>query len=161
MAEQHIEADSGRLVHQVIAHSYLLYLTAVVLGLAIDIKRPFPFAFPFIQETGMTLIVLGTIVIYWAQNSARKGAKLRNNVNEKICRDHFCMGPYVFTRIPTQYGLSFMALGLGFLWGSFSMVVLTVISFLIGRFVFVPKQERHLEAKYGEAYLEYKRHVKR
>ena len=158
MAEQQMQPEHGRLVHQVIANSYLLYLGAVVLGLAIDIKRPFPISFPMIEEAGMILIIIGTVVIYWAQHSARKGAKLRNS--EKVCRDHFCMGPYVFTRIPTQYGLSFLALGLGFLWGSFSMVVLTILAFLIGRFVFVPKQEKHLEVKYGEAYLEYKKHVK-
>lgn len=159
MAEQQIESESGRLVHQVIANSYILYLVAVVLGLVIDIKRSVPISFPMMQEVGMTLIVLGTMVVYWAQYSARKGAKLRNN--EKVCRDHFCMGPYVFTRIPTQYGLSFMALGLALLWGSVVTIGLTLVAFLIGRFVFAPKQEKHLEAKYGEAYLEYKRRVRR
>ncbi|MBP6884666.1 MAG: isoprenylcysteine carboxylmethyltransferase family protein [Candidatus Pacebacteria bacterium] len=160
MVEQMARAESGRLVHQVIAHSYLLYLGAIVLGFILDLLYPISFGSTELEALGMLLIVLGTVVIFWAQHSARKSSHLRNLDSHKVCRDHFCVGPYVFTRLPTQYGLSAMALGLSFLEGSLFMVLCTLIAFLIGRFFYIPKQERHLALKYGEAYLEYKRHVK-
>jgi protein-S-isoprenylcysteine O-methyltransferase Ste14 len=154
------ESEAGRLIHQVLAHSYLTYFVAIILGLILDILYPIKFSFPLLEQLGMLMIIFGTALVFWAQRSARKGAKLRNSESEKICRDHFCVGPYVFTRLPTQYGISSMALGLAFLFGSFFMVIFSVTAFLIGKFVFVPKQERHLETKYGEAYLEYKKHVR-
>jgi protein-S-isoprenylcysteine O-methyltransferase Ste14 len=53
-----------------------------------------------------------------------------------------------------------MALGLSFIFGSITMVVLTIACFLIGKFVFIRKEEKNLEKKYGQPYLEYKKHVK-
>lgn len=155
------ESESGRLVHIVLAQSYLVYLVAIVVGFALDIVKPIPFSFPALMPLGMLCIMFGTFLVIWAQKAAHKSEKARNDsATEKICRDHFCVGPYVFTRSPTQYGLSFMALGLAFVYGSFFMVIFTGIAFLLGRFVFIRKQEFHLERKYGDPYVEYKKHVK-
>lgn len=160
MTETISQSQSGRLVHQLLAHSYLIYLAAIVVGFGADLIYPVSFSFPLLEPLGALLIIFGTVVAFWAQRSARRGSHLRNTETEKICRDHFCVGPYVFTRSPTQYGLSFMLLGLAFLYGSFFLVITTLAAFLIGRFIYVPKQEYHLEAKYGAPYLEYKKHVK-
>lgn len=161
MDPKSIERESGRLVHQILAHSYILYLGAIILGFAIDIASPTTaFSFPLLIPLGLVLILAGTALAFWAQHSAKKGSAKRNSETEKICRDHFCVGPYVFTRTPTQYSLFMMAIGLGFLYGSLAIVILSLVAFFVGRFVFIPKQEHHLAKKYGDAYLEYKKIVK-
>ncbi len=160
MEKSFTESESGRLVHQILAQSYILYLGAVIVGVTLDMLFPIKFSFPFLAPLGMFLIIVGTFVVAWAQKSARKGRAIRNSNADKICRDHFCVGPYVFTRLPTQYGLSVMALGLACVYGSFFMLITTVLAFVIAKFVFIPRQEFHLEKKYGDAYTEYKEHVR-
>ena len=152
------QSEAGRLIHQVLAHSYLIYLGGIVLGVVASLIFPVAFSFPLMEPIGMALIMAGTFLIVWAQRSSLKGSNLRHT--EKVCRDHFCVGPYVFTRLPTQYGLSLMGIGLGLLYGSIFVIFFSIVAFLIGRFVFVPKQEHHLAVRYGEAYLEYKKHVR-
>lgn len=159
------ESEHGKRIHQVLAQSYLVYFAAVILGFAFDLIRPVQFDFPAFAPLGFLFIILGTFLIVWAQRASGKSAASRDSLHadskgDKICRDHFCVGPYVFTRSPTQYGLSLMALGLALVYGSFFMTVFTVIAFLLGRFVFIRQEEAQLAQKYGEAYLEYKRSVK-
>src|SRR5262249_40878528 len=53
---------SGLLVHQLLAHSYFIYLAAVVVGFGLRLIWPLSFSFPHYQETGALLIVLGTVL---------------------------------------------------------------------------------------------------
>jgi protein-S-isoprenylcysteine O-methyltransferase Ste14 len=146
--------------HQMIAHSYLLYMGAIVIGFAADFLWPTEFSFPAMAPLGMLMIVAGTALAFWAQHASKKSEAARNSQIGAVCRDHFCVGPYVFTKSPTQYGLFFMAIGLAMLFGSVFTMITTVLAFLIGQLVIAPKKERHLEAKYGAPYAEYRRHVK-
>lgn len=151
---------SGRTVHEILAHSYFIYLAAVVVGFGADLVWKLRFSFPREAEVGLLAIMAGTVMVVWAQRSSRRGSAMRNKANETICRDHFCVGPYVFTRTPTQYGLTLLVLGLAALYGSPVMFAAGILAFLIGRFFFIPKEEHHLTQKYGAAYLDYKKHVK-
>jgi len=150
----------GLSVHQILAQGYLLYLAAIVIGFGASYLFPEHVSIPFESSWGFVLIVAGTGLVFWAQRASGKTSHTRNQPPEKICKDHFCVGPYVFTRSPTQYGLFIMTLGLSLLFGSLYMVIGTVVAFLIGKFVIIPQEEKHLEAKYGQPYLDYKKHVK-
>lgn len=156
----HHEKNHGLSVHVVLAQGYLMYFAAIILGFGASYLWPESIAFPLESPLGMLLIVIGTVVIIWAQRSSGKSLHKKNLPPEKICRDHFCVGPYVYTRSPTQYGLFVMAFGLALVFGSFYMATLTVVALLIGKFVILPLEEKHLEARYGAPYLEYKQHVK-
>ena len=158
--EDILKKQSGRLVHELLAHSYLIYLAAVVVGFGLDQIWPISFSFPLEVPLGMGLIVIGTFLAVWAQMASGRGARVRNEVGANIAHHHFKFGPYMFTRSPTQYGLSFMTIGLAMLYSSFWMLVLSVGAFIVGKFVFIRKEEHHLAKRYGAAYLEYKQHVK-
>ena len=145
-----IEQASGRLVHEFLAHSYFIYLAAVVIGFGLDMIWPVNFAYPWTQPVGFFLIILGTILSVWAQAASEKGGHARNGGD--LGHHHFKFGPYSYTRTPTQYGLFLMTLGLALLFGSVFMVVTTIIAFLFGKLFFIKKQEEHLEKKYGEPY---------
>lgn len=149
----------GLLVHQILAHSYLVFLAALVLGFAIDVAFKVMNNFPAAPLWGFGLIVLGTVLVYWAQQSSHEH-QVDRNTGEGICRDHFCVGPYSITRTPTLYGLFVMSIGLALLYGSSPILITTVVAFLVSRFIFVPMEEKYLEHKYGAPYLEYKKTIK-
>jgi protein-S-isoprenylcysteine O-methyltransferase Ste14 len=70
-------------------------------------------------------------------------------------------GPYRLTRNPMYLGMAFLysglALALGVIW---ALAVLPVILVVVDRVV-IPPEERHLEAKFGEEYRDYKSRVRR
>ncbi len=142
-------------VHKILARSYavhfLLFLVGVVLDLVFSIKV---FTNSVIVSFGGVLIVLGSILIFWAQYTSR------NLKKENITKETFCHGPYYFTRTPTNFGLFFMILGFGLMLNAFFVVLSSFISFIVAKFMFLNKEEEVLAQKYGVPYLEYKKSVK-
>jgi len=103
---------------------------------------------------GGSLIVLSSILIFWAQGTSR------NLKKENITKETFCKGPYCYTRSPTHWGLFFLMIGFGIITNAIFVILTTLISFLVSRFIFLEKEERILAEKYGTPYLEYKKAVK-
>lgn len=152
--------DSGLTVHQILANSYLLYLLAVIFGFVIDVLFPVQIPVKAFSPLGLILIILGTVVIVWAQRSSGKSSAIRRSAKEDLGVHHFSTGPYYVTRIPTQYGLFFMTFGLGMIFYSLFMMIAVLVAFIIARYVFIPKEEAYLVKKYGQAYLDYKKTVR-
>jgi len=161
MATEQTAPNSGLKVHEILAQGYLLYIGAIIIGFVLDIIHPLRFSFPFMQPAGIALIILGTVLIFWAQRASGRSAKNRSVPSpDMICKDHFCVGPYVFTRSPTQYGLALLVFGLSLLYSMTFMLATGLIALLLGKFVIIRKEEKHLAQKYGAPYLEYKKQVK-
>ena len=158
-----VKRNAGRLVHEISAHSYFVYLIAIVIGFGLD--ELFPQTKSFLIKgdvTGFTLIVLGTLFVVWARATAHRTQDMRHGGADKtgeVTHYHFHVGPYCITRAPTQLGLFVMTLGLSLLYHSVFMTVCTLVAFLISRFVFVPEREKHLVKKYGQAFSDYKQKV--
>ncbi|MEK7588776.1 MAG: hypothetical protein AAB438_03075 [Patescibacteria group bacterium] len=143
------------LVHRILAHSYFLYFFVLVLGVVLDLLFPIRiFHTSIMMPVGFVVLVLASILIFWAQHTSRK---LDPNT---ITKESFCKGPYCYTRMPTHYGLFLLMLGFGFIANAFFIIVFTILSFVVTRITFVKEQEKVLENKYGEAYKEYKKIVK-
>ena len=158
-------------VHKVLAHSYtvyfILFLTGVYLDLVFSTRGGFLsdlwrgsiagkiFTNPIMVSVGVALIIFASILIFWAQKTGRELRKVK-----EVKTEHFCRGPYCYSRIPTQWGLFFLILGFGIIANAFFVVLFTVISFFIFKFVFLGKHDRILIEKYGTAYLDYKKSVK-
>ena len=70
-------------------------------------------------------------------------------------------GPYRFTRNPMYLGLLLLQGGFAFVLGNAWVLLLTVPSFVVLDRIVIPGEERHLEAKYGAAYNDFRRHVRR
>ena len=77
-----------------------------------------------------------------------------------MTKETFCQGPYCYTRTPTHWGLFFLVLGFGILVNAFFVVVTTIVSFIVSKFIFLRRGEAILAKKYGTPYLEYKKQVK-
>lgn len=70
-------------------------------------------------------------------------------------------GPYRVTRNPMYVGMAFLYIGLALALGAiWSLAVLPMVLVIVDRLV-IAREERFLEAKFGEAYREYKRRVRR
>ncbi len=142
-------------VHHILAHSYVFYFGAFLVGLVLDFIFPIKILEKNITiYSGIIFLFLATFLIFWAQKTSRNLDK--NNLKKET----FCKGPYRYTRTPTSWGLFFLILGFGIMVNAFFIILFTVISFIVTKFVFLRKQEEILAQKYGEPYLEYKRSVK-
>lgn len=142
-------------VHKILAHSYAMYFLLFLIGVVLDIIFRFKiFTNPIMVPVGVTLLILGSILIIWAQYTSHE-------LNtENVTKETFCRGPYCYTRTPTNFGLFFMILGFGMIINAFFVILLTFVSFVVAKFVFLEKEEKVLAAKYGTPYLEYKKSVK-
>jgi len=145
-------------VHFVLAHGYVLFFFAIILGVILDVFIKIEiFQSLICSKIGTVMIFLGSCLIYWAQRASKTAAKTSpENPTEKS----FEHGPYKYFRNPTYLGLLIMTIGLGLVIHSFFAVVLAVTSHLFIKYIFVKKEERLLEVKYGHLYNNYKKKVK-
>ncbi len=155
-----MKIDKSFLVHTVLGHSYLVYFVTLVFGLLIDTYWMVRFNAPFLMPVGFMLLFIGPALILWAQYTSHKLAVKQITVDPTTHFFDFARGPYTFTRSPTHLGLFLMIIGLGFLFNSVSIVTTTLIAFLITKYIFLAKEEKLLEEKYGEEYQKYKDKVK-
>lgn len=151
------EPFSKGLVHFVLSHSYLVFLASVIVGVVFDIFIPLSFFnYPLYKYGGFVILMAGTAIIFWAQTTSNRFVK--DIKKEKTIND-FEHGPYRYTRTPTHFGLFIMTLGFSFVIDSLFSIIFLVVASLLGRFVFIKKQEKILESKYGEPYKDYKKKV--
>ncbi len=149
----------GAVVHELLAHTYLAYLAAIIFGFVLEALIPVSLPYPALMPAGILGIALGTILVFWTQHSGMR-RRANNKKPHELTAADFRTGPYKYTRMPTQYGLFLMTFGLSMLYKSYFMMNATVVALIIVRFYIIPKQEKHLSRKYGQLYAEYKKAVR-
>ncbi|KKQ35900.1 MAG: Isoprenylcysteine carboxyl methyltransferase [Candidatus Nomurabacteria bacterium GW2011_GWB1_37_5] len=143
-------------VHGILAHSYTVYFVFLIIGILLDLIFPIRLIPNQISGAiGLTLIVIGPLLILWAQ---RTSLAIRNKM-EKLTRDDFKHGPYSITRHPTYLGVIFMVLGFGFLVNSIVIIAASIIAALFTKFYYIKREELLLEKNYGDDYIEYKKNT--
>lgn len=153
MSESNLEQLKGN-VHAILAYSYAFYFIAFIIGLFLDFLFPVKiFNQNSVSYFGFILLILSSVLIFWAQKSSR------NLEKETLTKKSFCKGPYCFTRTPTHWGLFLLMLSFAILVNTFFIVIFTIISFFITKFIFLRKQEEMLVKKYGDPYKEYRKTV--
>jgi protein-S-isoprenylcysteine O-methyltransferase Ste14 len=70
-------------------------------------------------------------------------------------------GPWRYTRNPLYLSLTLVQLGIGIAANSIWIVVLVIPVLFIIRYAVIAREERYLEAKFGEPYRRYKASVRR
>ena len=155
-SEQKAKKQKARLgVHRVLADSYTVYLLAFVLGLFFSAGWPIKiFQNDLLVNVSAVILFLSSFLILWAQRSSKKFNK------EDLTKESFENGPYRFTRNPTNLGLFLSIVSFGIIINSFFVVLFSLIAFFISRLVFIKKEEKLLDKKYGDPYLEYKKVVR-
>ena len=142
--------------HYLLTNSYMAYLFAIITGIILDTIFPIKiFGGQEYQYFGFSLIVISSVLIYWAQRTTNKTKK--QIVDGKR---NFDRGPYKYSRNPTYLGLLLATLGFGLMIGSFFIFVIVIVIFFINKLIFLPREERLLERIYGQNYLDYKKKVR-
>jgi protein-S-isoprenylcysteine O-methyltransferase Ste14 len=148
----------------VIAPPPLIALAALLLGLALDWLMP-----AFLLTVLLTLdvrIVLGVLLaaVGGALAIAGRNTFVRNRTAVNPYRASSALvvsGIYDYVRNPMYVGLAFLLAGLGIGFASDWTLVMLVVAALVIHFGVVKREERYLEAKFGDAYRQYRARVPR
>ena len=146
------------IIHVLLYHAYVVFFLAVVLGIIFDGIFNFgKFQGQIYQSIGLFMLIVGTFIIFWSQKTTSyKKSEIKNNRDTNF----FIKGPYRYTRNPTNFGVTIMSLGLGFIIGSLFSIIFIIITYFISKLIFIKKQDSILEERYGEVFNDYKKKVK-
>lgn len=136
----------------------LVYIGLLLLGGLIDRLLglpPFPvtwwFSLPFLA-VGIALIT-AAIGLFRASGQNPNPATVTNGIIDT--------GLYAFTRNPMYLGMALTYAGLAILMQSMPSLLLLAVAIAIIRTQVIAREEAYLEAKFGAAYLDYKKRVRR
>jgi protein-S-isoprenylcysteine O-methyltransferase Ste14 len=137
----------------------LPFLLAIVAGIGLDNLYRLSARPPGWAPAGVTLVLLGAALLLWALHEFRS-----NHTSIEPWKPTTAIiesGPFAYSRNPVYIGFALVTIGVG-TWVDRGMIVLLAIpAFLATDRWIVPREEVYLERKFGEAYLRYRRRVRR
>jgi protein-S-isoprenylcysteine O-methyltransferase Ste14 len=147
----------------VIARPPLLFLAALLLGLASDRLLPFPFIVPGGDRVHWTvagsLILIGVALAAAAiRNFSRAATPVPTN---QPTRALVTTGIHGWSRNPIYLGLFLVYVGIGMAARSPWALILTLPLAITIRYGVVAREEAYLERRFGDAYRDYKARVRR
>ena len=112
---------------------------------------------------GLLLIPVGFLLIIWANYALLHIGKigLRNREPMQKPSNLVLAGPYRFSRNPLYLGCLLVLLGLVIVWSSVVTAFLTILVYIIFRYMFIKKEELILEDEFGDEYRNFKKQVRR
>jgi protein-S-isoprenylcysteine O-methyltransferase Ste14 len=147
----------------VIARPPLLFLTALLLGLASDRLLPWPFAVPagdlVHRAVAGSLILIGLAL---AAAGIRNFSSAATPVpTTEPTRALVTTGIHGWSRNPIYLGMFLVYGGIGIAARSPSMLILMLPLAIAIRYGVVAREEAYLEGRFGDAYRDYKVRVRR
>ncbi len=122
----------------------------------------FDFKLPYVGRIpGMMMIVLGGGLVLWCAVILSGAGILENRGDRKFPRELRATGPFRYVRNPMSLGATILFAGIGLWLRSISVLLFSVILFLVFHFVAVRVEEPGLKKRFGASYLNYKRVVGR
>jgi len=144
----------------VLAPPPLIYAVALVAGLLANRPRPTPFLSRALSKVlGWPLVVGGLVLGLWGFREMRRAG---TNVDPYHPTTAIVAGgPYAFTRNPLYVGMALIYAGISARANALpAALLLPVVLHLVDRGV-IKREERYLEGKFGDEYLQYKGRVRR
>ena len=145
---------------EVIGPPPLLYTAALVIGAGLEWFWPTAIGLGWLPLLlGAILILAGlAIALLGALALRRAGTAIPpNRPTTELVTD----GPYRFSRNPLYLALTLIYAGVGLIADDLWILILLVPLLLLIHWGVVVREERYLEAKFGEAYRRYKERVRR
>jgi protein-S-isoprenylcysteine O-methyltransferase Ste14 len=138
----------------------LLYAVALAVGFLLQWIAPRPIASSHAGYwIGGVLLVSGVVLAIWGRRVMERAG---TNVNPTLPSTALVSaGPFAFSRNPLYVALTLVYVGLALLANALLVLVLIVPVLLILHYGVVRREERYLEAKFGDAYREYRSRVRR
>jgi protein-S-isoprenylcysteine O-methyltransferase Ste14 len=147
----------------VIARPPLLFLACLILGFVLDRALPLPLSLPetalLFWTAGGVLIVVGvTIFAVGIRNFSRAATPVPST---RPVRALVTTGIHGWSRNPIYVGMFLVYGGIGIAAPSSWTLILTLPLAITIRYGVVAREEAYLERRFGNAYLDYERRVRR
>jgi protein-S-isoprenylcysteine O-methyltransferase Ste14 len=141
----------------------IIFLATIVVSVALNAFYPLPW---FGQPLSGILSVLGWLMIaaFAGLNISTIRALRRAGTTVRPDRgtDHLVTdGPFAFSRNPIYLAGTMLVLGIGLVWGIVWFLPLAFLAAFAVQRVAIEREEMHLQARFGETYLDYTRRVRR
>lgn len=152
--------DSPRDAPNVVVLPPLLYGVALAVGFLLQWITPRALLSSSARYwAGGVVLALGLFVAAWGRRHMERAG---TNVNPGLPTTALVVsGPFRFSRNPLYAALTLTYIGLALLANAFWVLVLLVPVLLVLHYGVVRREERYLEAKFGEAYRQYRARVRR
>jgi protein-S-isoprenylcysteine O-methyltransferase Ste14 len=138
----------------------LLYTAALVIGAGLEWFWPTAIGLGWLPLVlGAILILAGLAIALWGALALRRaGTAIPPNLpTTELVTD----GPFRWSRNPLYLALTLIYAGIGLIADDLWILMLLVPLLLLIHWGVVVREERYLEAKFGEAYRRYKERVRR
>lgn len=144
----------------VIAPPPLLYGLAFLVGAVLHSLFPMPIVAPNVAAgIGLPLLSIGAVLAMWSRRTM-EGAS--TNVNPSLPATSLVIsGPFRFSRNPMYLARTLLYLGLGFLANALSVLLALAPLLIVLHHGVIRREERYLEAKFGDSYRQYRAAVRR
>ena len=138
----------------------LLYVAALAAGLLLNWAVPEPILSAGERYwIGGALAAIGVLIAASARSLMQRAG---TNVNPMLPTTAIVTtGPFRFSRNPLYIALNLMYVGLALLTNAGWVLALIVPVLLVMHYGVIRREERYLEAKFGDAYRSYRAHVRR
>jgi protein-S-isoprenylcysteine O-methyltransferase Ste14 len=130
-----------------------------MLWVAWELHKLLPLAFAKMPGIGWMLVALGSFLTLWA---AWTMFRHKTTINPYAGVAHLVQsGPFAFSRNPIYLGDSIIYFGVMLIWGNLWPLLLYPVVWAAIRYGVIRNEEAHLTAKFGEAYAQYCKRVRR
>ena len=138
----------------------LLYGIALGVGLVLHWVAPWALLASGARYwVGGAILILAVALAVWARAQMERAG---TNVNPRLPTTTLVTtGPFRFSRNPLYLALTLLYIGLALLTNALWVLVLLLPVWLVMHYGVVLREERYLEAKFGEAYRLYRSRVRR
>ena len=138
----------------------LLFVISLACGAIAYLVYPFRVGLgPWLRGSGGVLVLAAIAFALWGQRTMRAAG---TNIHPSLPATAVVSdGPFAFTRNPLYVSLLAMFAGIGVAAASLTFLAVLVPFALVLHFGVVHREERYLEAKFGDAYRDYKSRVRR
>lgn len=136
-----------------------IYLTAILTGLALHFAWPIPFVPRLAMPFGAVIAVLAAALFIWSIRTFHSAGTPvpGNRPTAAIVK----VGPYRFSRNPIYLAFSLFQTGIALVVNDAWILVTLLPAISVMSFVVIPREERYLEARFGEEYARYRASVGR
>jgi protein-S-isoprenylcysteine O-methyltransferase Ste14 len=142
-----------------LARPPFIYLIAIVTGLVLHFVRPIPFVAGLARLFGVPIAVFAAALFIWSIKTFRSAGTPvpGNRPTTTIVK----AGPYRFSRNPIYLAFSLFQTGIAVGVNDAWVLITLLPAISVMSLVVIPREERYLEARFGEEYSRYKASVRR
>ena len=141
----------------------LIYAAAILMGAFSGFVLPKPWlsspTSDFLAAIGGLLIAAGLFVDFSAMRTL---ARAKTTIAPNKSAQHLVTnGPFSFSRNPIYLANTFITAGIGFMSGIIWFLPLALVAAMLTERLAIKREEAHLEARFGKAFRDYSKKVRR